>query len=541
MRRRVCRKVDTTKPSLVKMDAYWVCAYWFILFYDYITDMRAATRSVLKTSVGLLVFVMVCLVWWKGYIHNSKSRGSIQGLSILPLPNTKLRQSVFRHGFGIQDKIQRTTLTGMEDGIRRSYRTNDTSQKDVLPQNVGIRYKPQWVNSRKNGGTIRRYAHKAGNALGKRVSPLAVGIQNKSRQINDTEKSYEEKRITKELRKESPEHLLKQVFDIRNNKTQRTPKVEITLAKRRSNQTIDKTSQEPVLKHSLGKRTKTQMLASKRKGDNESKLTKAFHNKSYAPILPQAFDIQTDKTQRTRRKGKNGNGGIFNKRFHYKSQAPVIPQAFGVQSNSQKTTDIWKDDYGKRANRVHKNSQNGVLPLAFGIQNKPQRNPGRGMVDIGRRFTKGFYNKSHVPEIRNAFGFQYNSRKATNTLEGDRSQKTNNAHNYPQQAGLPQAFGIQNKPQRKTGVGMFDNGRGFAKQFRDNSQVAVIPQAFGFPVKSRKVANTWQGANSQRDNVVQYFSQTTVLPLSFGIQNKPQRKTGIGMVVDSRRMVETIS
>ena len=499
--------------------------------------MRAATRSMIKSSVGLLVFVMVCLVWWKGYIHNSKSRGSIQGLSILPLPNTKLRKYAFRHGFGIQDKLQRTTLTGKVDGILRyTNKAKNTSQKGVLPQTVGLRYKSQRVISRKNGGSIRRYAHKADNRSGKRVSPLAFGIRDKPRQTNDTEKSYDEKRIPKQLRKESPEHLLKQAFDIRNNKTQWTPNAGMTLAKGRSNQTADKTSQEPV-----GIRTKTQMPANKQKGDDERILTKEVYNKSYEPILPQAFDIQNDKTQRTSRKGKNDNVGRFTKRFHYKPQAPVIPQAFGVQSNSRKTTGIWKDGYDKRANGIHKNSQNAVLPLAFGIQNKPQRNPGRGMVDDGRRFTKGLYNNPHVPEIQHAFGFQDKSRKATNTLKSDNSQMANDAKNNPQQPGVPQAFGIENKPQRKTGVGMFDNGRRFAKQFRDNSQVAVIPQAFGFPVKSRKVANTWQGANSQRANVVQYFSQKTVLPLSFGIQNNPQRKTGIGMVDDGRGMVETIS
>ena len=501
--------------------------------------MRAATRSMLKTSVGLLVFVMVCLVWWKGYIHNSKSRGSIQGLSILPLPNTKLRKSVFRHGFGIQDKPQRTTLTGTVDGNRRYTRKtklNDTSQKGVLPQTVGIRYKPQRVISRKNGGTIRRYAHKAGKTSGERVSSLAVGIRDKPRQTNDTEKRYDEKRITKDLRQESPDHLLKQAFDIQNNKTQRTPNAGMKLAKRRSNQTADKTSQEPV-----GIRTKTQMPANKWKDDDESKLTKEFYNKSYEPNLPQAFDIQNDKTQRTRRKGKNGNGGRFNKWFHYKPQAPVIPPAFGFQSNSRKKTDIWKDDYGKRAKGIHKKSQNDVLPLAFGIQNKPQRNPGRGKVEIGRRYTEGFYDKSLVPVIRHAFGFQDKSRKATNTLEGDNSQKANDLHNNPQQPGVPQAFGIRNKPQRESGVDMFDNGRRFAKQFHDKSQVPVIPQAFGFPVKSRKITNTWQGANSQRANVVHNFSQQSVLPLAFDIQNKPQRKTGIDMVDDGRRMVETVS
>ena len=35
----------------------------------------------------------------------------------------------------------------------------------------------------------------------------------------------------------------------------------------------------------------------------------------------------------------------------------------------------------------------------------------------------------------------------------------NDAHNNPLQPEVPQAFGIQNKPQRKTGIGMVDDGR----------------------------------------------------------------------------------
>ena len=484
----------------------------------------------LKTSVGMLVFVMVCLVWWK-----AKSRGSIQGLSILPLPNTKLRKSAFRHGFGIQDKLQRTTLTGKVDGIRRYTRKtklNDTSQKGVLPQTVGIRYKPERVISRKNGGTIRRYAHKADKTLGERISPLAVGFQDKLRQTNDTEKSYDEKTITKELHKESPEHLFKQAFDIQNDKTQRTLNAGMALAKRRSNQTSDKTSQEPVLKHSLGIRTKTHMPASKRKGDDERKLTKEYHNKSYET---QAFNIQNDKTQMTSRKGKKGNGERFTKRFHYKSQAPVILQDFGLQSNSQKATGIWKDGYGQRANGINKNSQKAVLPLAFGIQNKPQRNPGIGMVDIGRRFTMGVYNKSQVPVIQHAFGFQIKSRKRNGIWKVDDDKRAIDAHNNPQQPGVLQAFGIQNKPQRETDIGMVDNGRRFAKQSRNKSQVPVIPQAFGFQVKSRKATNIWEGDNSQMANDAHNNPLQPEVPQAFGIQNKPQRKAGFGMVDDGRR------
>ena len=75
------------------------------------------------------------------------------------------------------------------------------------------------------------------------------------------------------------------------------------------------------------------------------------------------------------------------------------------------------------------------------------------MVDNGRGFTKQSRNKSHVPL---AFGFQVKSRKATNIWEGDNSQMANDAHNNPQQHGVPKAFGIQNKPQRKTGIGMVD-------------------------------------------------------------------------------------
>ena len=81
------------------------------------------------------------------------------------------------------------------------------------------------------------------------------------------------------------------------------------------------------------------------------------------------------------------------------------------------------------------------------------------MVDNGRRFAKQSRNKSQVPVIPQNFGFQVKSQKATNTWEGDNSQRTHDAHNNPQQPGEPKAFGIQNKPQRKTGIGMVDDGR----------------------------------------------------------------------------------
>ena len=82
---------------------------------------------------------------------------------------------------------------------------------------------------------------------------------------------------------------------------------------------------------------------------------------------------------------------------------------------------------------------------------------------------------------------------------------------------------------------MVDNGRRFAKQSRNKSQVPVIPQAFGFPVKSRKASNIWEGDNSQMANDAHNNPLQPEVPQAFGIQNKPQRKAGFGMVDDGRR------